>query len=478
MSNKAKKLKEKFDKIDTNYNDNLDKYDFIENEGENIVTLNKNNLIKKNINKINTIQKDLKKYEGNIISYNKYKNENFEIEDISNDEEDENEEIESDNKKYEEEEETETENEENKNNNEEYEEKEKSNKKEEKNKEEKEDKKLNINNVKEKLNKDDLDLNFKKVTNNDIKKGENLKNQKNLYEFLLGFRISLQNILINVNTLPSYLTFSKFENKVNDKIKNDINEIKNESKLLLVSLLQIHKKLFLKENLINLNEDFNPINDLSSIIDYLKNNYINKDINNSILEFHKKIFIIVQKILNNWYRKTLINSFKINNNKVLKVLNDDFCKNILNNINNNYESVQKNNQKLNNEKLLGRKRIKEEEFNYDKEIFNDIEFYNYLLKEFLNNNSNEFENSNNGENRYDLTMKYLMNKKLKKKKNVDTKASKNRKIRYEKHEKIINFMTPQINDREITGREIILNSLFGMNNRNKKIEVINDVDII
>ena len=478
MSNKAKKLKEKFDKIDTNYNDNLDKYDFIENEGENIVTLNKNNLIKKNINKINTIQKDLKKYEGNIISYNKYKNENFEIEDISNDEEDENEEIENDNKKYEEEEETETENEENKNNNEEYEEKEKSNKKEEKNKEEKEDKKLNINNVKEKLNKDDLDLNFKKVTNNDIKKGENLKNQKNLYEFLLGFRISLQNILINVNTLPSYLTFSKFENKVNDKIKNDINEIKNESKLLLVSLLQIHKKLFLKENLINLNEDFNPINDLSSIIDYLKNNYINKDINNSILEFHKKIFIIVQKILNNWYRKTLINSFKINNNKVLKVLNDDFCKNILNNINNNYESVQKNNQKLNNEKLLGRKRIKEEEFNYDKEIFNDIEFYNYLLKEFLNNNSNEFENSNNGENRYDLTMKYLMNKKLKKKKNVDTKASKNRKIRYEKHEKIINFMTPQINDREITGREIILNSLFGMNNRNKKIEVINDVDII
>ena len=76
-------------------------------------------------------------------------------------------------------------------------------------------------------------------------------------------------------------------------------------------------------------------------------------------------------------------------------------------------------------------------------------------------------------------MKYLMNKKLKKKKNVDTKASKNRKIRYEKHEKLINFMTPQINDKEINGREIILNSLFGMNNKNnKKTEIINDVDII
>ena len=39
MSNSAKKLKEKFDKIDINYNDNLEKYDFNENEGENIVTI-------------------------------------------------------------------------------------------------------------------------------------------------------------------------------------------------------------------------------------------------------------------------------------------------------------------------------------------------------------------------------------------------------------------------------------------------------
>jgi protein AATF/BFR2 len=151
----------------------------------------------------------------------------------------------------------------------------------------------------------------------------------------------------------------------------------------------------------------------------------------------------------------------------------------MNNINNNYDNIQKNNQKLNNEKILGRKRMKEEEYNYDNEIYNDIEFYNYLLKEFLINNSNELDNSNNVEDRYDLTMKYLMNKKLKKKKNVDTKASKNRKIRYEKHEKLINFMTPQINDKEINGREIILNSLFGMNNKNnKKTEIINDIDII
>ena len=82
-------------------------------------------------------------------------------------------------------------------------------------------------------------------------------------------------------------------------------------------------------------------------------------------------------------------------------------------------------------------------------------------------------------------MKYILNKKAKVKKNVDTKASKNRKIRYDKHEKIINFMVPQINTKESIGRDIIVNSLFGMhkkiknnNNDEGKDKYVNDIDII
>ena len=66
---------------------------------------------------------------------------------------------------------------------------------------------------------------------------------------------------------------------------------------------------------------------------------------------------------------------------------------------------------------------------------------------------------------------------------MDTKATKNRKIRYDKHEKIINFMVPQINLKESVGRDIIVNSLFGMhkkllknNDDEKKVE--DDIDII
>ena len=125
---------------------------------------------------------------------------------------------------------------------------------------------------------------------------------------------------------------------------------------------------------------------------------------------------------------------------------------------------------IDSNQLLGRKRLSAEEYEYDKEIFNDTDFYNFLLKEFLLNNEKEIDENNyeekideNGlvEGRYDLTMRYILNRNTKIKKNVDTKATKNRKIRYDKHEEIINFMVPENNDKEINGRNIIINSLFG-----------------
>jgi hypothetical protein len=83
--------------------------------------------------------------------------------------------------------------------------------------------------------------------------------------------------------------------------------------------------------------------------------------------------------------------------------------------------------------------------------------------------------------RYDLTMQYLINRKnkIKNNKKVDQKASKNRKLRFDPNEKIINFMTPEPNLYEI-GRDEIISSLFGgkhIKNREAIDEAI-DVPII
>ena len=223
-------------------------------------------------------------------------------------------------------------------------------------------------------------------------------------------------------------------------------------------------------------------------------------------KIHNNLFKIDQKIMNIWYRKTVINQFQTNN-KIIKKLsnNDNFCEHVLSSVENNMNTLLKKTQKYNNAndnniQLLGRKRLSAEEYEYDKEIFNDNDFYNFLLKEFLLNNEKEIDENNyvekrdeNGlvEGRYDLTMRYILNRNTKIKKNVDTKATKNRKIRYDKHEEIINFMVPENNDKEISGRNIIINSLFGtkkMNidvdnkeneekRENEKIEE-NDIDLI
>ena len=67
-------------------------------------------------------------------------------------------------------------------------------------------------------------------------------------------------------------------------------------------------------------------------------------------------------------------------------------------------------------------------------------------------------------------MRYILNRNTKLKKNVDTKATKNRKIRYDKHEEIINFMVPQNNDKQINGRNIMINSLFGTKKLNVDLD--------
>ena len=48
-------------------------------------------------------------------------------------------------------------------------------------------------------------------------------------------------------------------------------------------------------------------------------------------------------------------------------------------------------------------------------------------------------------------------------KEVDRKASKNRKIRYVVHDKILNFLTPLDNLAILEGREAIVTNLFGTN---------------
>lgn len=89
-------------------------------------------------------------------------------------------------------------------------------------------------------------------------------------------------------------------------------------------------------------------------------------------------------------------------------------------------------------------------------IYDDADFYGLLLKELLEQKSQDSVAASN------IDIGFQMRREAKTKKNVDTKASKGRKLRYTVHEKLQNFMAPE--DRSKWGErqaDELFGSLFG-----------------
>ena len=93
--------------------------------------------------------------------------------------------------------------------------------------------------------------------------------------------------------------------------------------------------------------------------------------------------------------------------------------------------------------------------NYDVEVYDDRQFYSTLLKSFLLSNAND----NKGMSEDDLAD---LRRYKKKKNNVDRKASKGRKLRYNVHTKLQNFMfpIPYANSTNDNDADRIMQSLF------------------
>ncbi|CDS01496.1 hypothetical protein, partial [Sporisorium scitamineum] len=87
---------------------------------------------------------------------------------------------------------------------------------------------------------------------------------------------------------------------------------------------------------------------------------------------------------------------------------------------------------------------------HDDQVFDDTDFYSTLLKELIERRSGSLSSAAAGGS----TLLTLVSNGKKKKPNVDTKASKGRKLRYEVNDKLVNFMPP-IRDRVKWGEEQI-----------------------
>lgn len=102
----------------------------------------------------------------------------------------------------------------------------------------------------------------------------------------------------------------------------------------------------------------------------------------------------------------------------------------------------------------------EETGEIDEEIFDDDDFYHQMLRELIDRKTHNINDP------VQLSRQWLELQKLrtKLKRVVDTDASKGRKIRYDVHPKLVNFMAPKdTSTMSDTAVKELMNSLFGVN---------------
>ncbi|KAF6206795.1 hypothetical protein GE061_018031 [Apolygus lucorum] len=94
---------------------------------------------------------------------------------------------------------------------------------------------------------------------------------------------------------------------------------------------------------------------------------------------------------------------------------------------------------------------------YDPEIFDDGDFYQKLLRDFI-----EGKSTDGGISKHERKLMELHRLRIKMKRKIDTRATKGRKLRYVVHPKLVNYMAPvPTNSFSAEAETQLLKSLFG-----------------
>ncbi|KOC63534.1 Protein AATF [Habropoda laboriosa] len=285
----------------------------------------------------------------------------------------------------------------------------------------------------------------------EIEKGNSVRSQLKLWESLLEIRIKLQKCLTTSNQMPQYDIYKDL--KMDPQYMKAVDETKNKLKLLLNNILQLQyfllkqysetKKLYTK----NFNENI--------FKKKLKLDNYEKILNNS----HKSYVDYRNSVIQKWNEKTRVASGKLN-----KGTSETTLKQIEFALNEKEKLRKRSRLKCSEYKIVGKieatdniegRRIQE----YDNEVYDDDDFYHQLLRDLIEYKSSDITDP------IPLSKQWiqLQNMRSKIKRKIDTKATKGRKIRYNIHNKLVNFMAPIITNDAWTdhAKNDLYSSLFG-----------------
>ncbi|KAJ7149531.1 apoptosis-antagonizing transcription factor [Mycena crocata] len=283
---------------------------------------------------------------------------------------------------------------------------------------------------------DDLPSALKKTREDDRKKGKAVSQQIAIWETLLDARIRLQKSATAANRLPSSSHLSQY---------TEIKECRESLDKMLEEAFLLSENLFdLQEKLISANE--------SIVAPPRKRRRLES--NATPLDFSTQLHEATSaaSALEHAYHPYLVQTLSKWSSKIQAVAPSALLPSNRNAFSSRNSQSLKSAVQLIDETLLDHRKLisrtqlrrskntrlgettgpEDEEEKVDIDVFDDTDFYQQLLRDII-------DSRGNGPGADDW-MGVQKQKKAKKK--VDTKASKGRKLRYEVHEKLQNFMVP------------------------------------
>ncbi|XP_075081702.1 uncharacterized protein LOC107759224 [Nicotiana tabacum] len=284
----------------------------------------------------------------------------------------------------------------------------------------------------------DLLGNLKRHKDEDLLKGQAVRNQKALWDKTLELRFLLQKAFSNSNRLPQEPIRSSFCDS-EDRVKDAYSDLLASSRKTLDSILELQEVLLEKNPSITQSMDVNSGKRLKLSEDYVESNGEVDEDWQKISQMHSRMAAFRDKSIDKWQRKTQVTSGAAAIKGKLQAFNQDISQQVAGYMRDPSKMIKGMQQSRSAVALFGT--VSDASGNGeginmdgDPELLDDSEFYQQLLKEFF-----EAVDPASSETAF-YALKRLQTKK---RKIVDRRASKSRKIRYNIHEKIVNFMAPQ-----------------------------------
>ncbi|KAL4178619.1 hypothetical protein AMTRI_Chr13g83150 [Amborella trichopoda] len=280
---------------------------------------------------------------------------------------------------------------------------------------------------------------LKRNKDDDVLKGQAVKYQKALWDKALEIRILLQKAFSNSNRLPQEPLRSEFCN-ADEEVDQAYSELVTSTEKTIQCLLDLQEALIERNSSVS-QKSRNGTKEVSCE-DATTSDSTLQGVDETwscVQRMHYRIAPFRDSSIDKWQRKTQMTTGAAAFKNKLRAFNQNISQQVSEHMRDPSRMISRMQLTRSSLNIFGKDAEggangKEEVLNADgdPELLDDSEFYQQLLKEFLES----FDPRSSGANVNGLK------RPQKKRKVVDRRASKSRRIRYNVHEKIQNFMAP------------------------------------